>query len=286
MIVSFHPIFTADHNVICAGRPLDHGDLDAIRMADAVILPQGCPRALHKMAREYCRHVFPNYSTRFDYPGKMGQIRLFDQLDTPYPPTETHSSVHRFRSVKRSHSFPLVIKLNWGGEGHTTFKAENQTALDSILDKVAAHERSGRRGFISQQWITSQDRCLRVVLVGRRIESYWREQPMADRFGTAVSAGADINYDADPHLQAAGQAAAARIGTLTGLQLAGFDFIFDTTKSAQSEPLILEINYYFGRKGIGGSDRFYGILVKEIDAWLQRRGLHRGLHDHRKIGSA
>ena len=36
-------------------------DLDAIRAADAVILPQGCYQSLYEMARKNCKHVFPNF---------------------------------------------------------------------------------------------------------------------------------------------------------------------------------------------------------------------------------
>jgi ribosomal protein S6--L-glutamate ligase len=33
-------------------------------------------------------------------------------------------------------------------------------------------------------------------------------------------------------------------------------------------PLLLEINYFFGRKGLGGSEAYYKILQEEIQAWL------------------
>ena len=38
MIVSFHPLFEADKNIISAGREPDADDLAAIKAADAVIL--------------------------------------------------------------------------------------------------------------------------------------------------------------------------------------------------------------------------------------------------------
>ncbi len=75
MIVSFHPLFEADKNIICAGREPNGEDLAAIRAADAVILSQGCCRELYDMARENCPHVFPNYNARFKYPGKINQIK-------------------------------------------------------------------------------------------------------------------------------------------------------------------------------------------------------------------
>ena len=73
MILSFHPCFEADINIICAGREPDHNDSAAMRSAAAVILPQGCREALYRMAKQNCAHVFPNYDARFEYPGKTGQ---------------------------------------------------------------------------------------------------------------------------------------------------------------------------------------------------------------------
>ena len=46
MIVSFHPLFEADKNIICAGREPGADDLAAIKAAEAVILPQGCRQSL------------------------------------------------------------------------------------------------------------------------------------------------------------------------------------------------------------------------------------------------
>ncbi len=85
MIVSFHPLFEGDKNIICAGRQPDRKDLAAIRAADAVILSQGCYRSLYEMARENCRHVFPNYDARFEFPGKINQIKLFRRAKVAYP---------------------------------------------------------------------------------------------------------------------------------------------------------------------------------------------------------
>jgi ribosomal protein S6--L-glutamate ligase len=33
-------------------------------------------------------------------------------------------------------------------------------------------------------------------------------------------------------------------------------------------PMLLEINYFFGRKGLGGSKAYYKLLHEEIQAWL------------------
>ena len=77
MIVSFHSIFEADTNIICAGRAPNATDLAAIKAAKAVILNQGCSRSLYEAARANCPNVFPNYDAKFNYPGKIGQNGIF-----------------------------------------------------------------------------------------------------------------------------------------------------------------------------------------------------------------
>ena len=53
----------------------------------------------------------------------------------------------------------------------------------------------------------------------------------------------------------------------TGINLAGFDFIL-RPDAPDNTLLFLEINYFFGRKGLGGSLHFYDLLTEEIETWL------------------
>ena len=113
MILSFHPIFEGDKNILCAGREPGADDLAAVRAADAVIIPQGCKASLYTMARENCANVFPNYDARFEYPGKIGQTRLFRKLNAPHPKTEIYTSHSSFLTSHFSvlTSFCLQIRL-------------------------------------------------------------------------------------------------------------------------------------------------------------------------------
>jgi hypothetical protein len=70
MILSFHPIYEADVNILCAGRQPDDNDLAAIRKADAVILPQGCGEALYRMARSASPECFSRLRCSFSIPWK------------------------------------------------------------------------------------------------------------------------------------------------------------------------------------------------------------------------
>lgn len=281
MILSFHPIIEADENIICAGREPNSEDLSAIKRADAVILPQGCLEPLYRMARGNCPNIFPNMDVRFDYPGKSGQIRLFRQLSIAHPRTELFSTIREFDRQGCDIELPVVIKLDWGGQGDTVFKADTPHALQRALTRVKDVEKTGQSGFLVQEFIPAEKRSLRVVVIGESVTSYWRIQHIPDQFGDSISKGARIEHKADPDLQTEARSAARRFCQSTGLQLAGLDFIFsqEDLKSGRIDPLMLEINYYFGRTGLGGSERFYKLLTLATDHWLQSIGLRRPAGD-------
>ncbi len=89
MILSYHPCFEADRNLLCAGREPDADDLTAIKSADAVILPQGCYQSLYEMARNTCSHVFPNIDATFKYHGTRSQAKLCQEQDITHPETDS-----------------------------------------------------------------------------------------------------------------------------------------------------------------------------------------------------
>ena len=278
MIVSFHPLFEADRNIICAGRQPNGEDLAAIRAAEAVILSQGCHQGLYEMARQNCPHVFPNYDARFAYPGKINQIKLFRKVKIAHPVSETFSHVAVFQ--KQYHeglsalafNFPLVFKLDWGGEGETVHLIDSAHNLQKILNKATEYEKSGQTGFILQEYIPSKGRTLRVVVLGQRVISYWRIQENGNGFYSNLSKGAKIDSEARPGLQDKAVALIQHLCQETGINLAGFDVIF-SSENGDADPMLLEINYFFGRKGLGGSENYYRILLAEIRNWLIRRNL-------------
>jgi len=273
MIVSFHPLFEADKNIICAGRQPNEEDLAAIRAADAVILSQGCYQALYEMARENCSHVFPNYDARFEYPGKINQIKLFRKIKVAHPTSEIFSHVASFEHhypeglTKLGFDFPLVFKMDWGDEGETVYRIDSAENLQEILQKVAEYEKTGQAGFILQEYISSNSRTLRVVILGQRVISYWRIQEKNDGFYSNLSKGAKIDSEAEPGLQHKAIALVEDLCQKTGINLAGFDVIF-SSENGDPNPMLLEINYFFGRKGLGGSENYYRILLAEIRNWL------------------
>jgi len=81
-----------------------------------------------------------------------------------------------------------------------------------------------------------------------------------------------MDADSDPHLQHAAMTAAKTFCQQTRINLAGFDFLFSETDISRQKikPLFLEINYFFGRKGLGGSDKYYRMLEHAIDDWCNK----------------
>ena len=278
MILSYHPCFEADKNILCAGRDPDVDDLAAMRAARAVVLPQGCRESLYEMARNNCTHVFPNFDTRFQYAGKIGQVRLFQEKNVPHPRTETYLNLNTYVqyyggiTATPAFGFPFVFKFNWGGEGYQVYLIQSASEFKEILQTARDYEDSGHTGFIIQEYIPSTPRSLRVVVIGQTLISYWRIQAGARSFCSNLSRGAVIDAQADPELQALAMTSVRAFCSRTGINLAGFDLLFSSPKKPNI-PLFLEINYYFGRRGLGGSERFYEMLVMEIEKWIDRMGL-------------
>lgn len=275
MIVSFHPMFDADHHILCAGREPGPDDLNWTRRADAVILPQGCGRSLYEMAKTHCPRVFPNYDTRFSHPGKSGQIRLFETCGCLHPATDVYPGLAAFyrdnQENPKTGKLPFVFKFDWGGQGENIFFIDSENALKTVLNIAGRYEGTGQTGFLIQEYIPPGTRCLRVVVMDELLVSYWRIQPEDRRFGTAMSRGAVIDRSADPDLQEAGRAQVKAFCARSRINLAGIDLIF--SPKDLSHPYFLEINYFFGRAGLGGSQRYYELLGEQIGSWLKRNGV-------------
>ncbi len=292
MILSFHPCIAADKNRICAGRDPDATDLALVKAVDAVILPQGCSRLLYEMTRRHCRHIFPDYDARFTYPDKISQIRLFEKSAVLFPETETFTNVAAFaekygrRPYQVRFEYPYVFKFNWGGEGETVCRIACGQDLLNILEIARKYEKTGQSGFLLQKYYRTGNRSLRVVVIGDTFHSYWRIQQENINFIAGVSRGAAIDSVLDKDLQNIGIDTVKFFCKKTGINLAGFDLIFSSEAVAGNEmkqPLLLEINYFFGRKGLGGSNRYYAMLDEAVQRWIDGLGLSGGA-DHGETG--
>jgi ribosomal protein S6--L-glutamate ligase len=167
-----------------------------------------------------------------------------------------------------------VFKLDWGGEGDTVYLIKSHDALQNTLQQFDIYEKSGQKRFLIQEYVPNQNKTLRVVKIGRQLISYWRISSAKDSFLANLSKGASVDFDSDPELQGKARGTVAKLCKKSGINLAGFDVIF-SNEIEEKPPMLLEINYFFGRKGLGGSEAYYKILQDEIRHWLDGLQLPR-----------
>lgn len=273
MILSFHPCFTADHQIILGDRPLNEQDRLKIRGARAVILPQSRDDGVFQECRNSKTPMFPNYEMRQAYPGKTGQSRLFQTFRLPHPRTFRWRGMEALKTVPLPHEFPFVVKDDRSHEAEGVFVVEDAESLEEALGVLALRERAGNNGFVTQDFIHSGGNVLRAVIMGNQVLTYWKRPAKRGQVVTTIRKGARIDHDWQPGLQEKGRRQALELARHTGINLAAVDFVFPHL-SKDPAPLFLEINYYFGRRGLGGMDRYYRLLFRAIQGWLKKIGLN------------
>jgi len=276
MILSFHPCFLGDTQVILGDGTLDSHDLGHIRGAEVIILPQNCPLELYQACKNSSAKIFPNYDARFEYPGKMGQSILFRTLKCPHPETRRWSSVEEYQRAYPEakdfpHATPFVIKGNESHEAEALFFITDEEALKSSLEDLTHLEKSGSKGFVSQEFISTEGSVLRSVIMGRKFITYWKRVTNPDQIMSTISLGSKIDKDWRTDLQKKGRIQAQEFSAVTGINLAAIDFVFSFSRP-DPQPLFLEVNYYFGRRGLGGSLNYYRLLHEALQEWLSEQG--------------
>lgn len=271
MILSFHPCFVADAQIIPGDRKLDTADFTLIDGAEAILLPQGCSAALYRACRSSAAALFPNYSWRFRYPGKVGQSRFFEMMGWPHPATRRWRSTKGLRATREKppHEMPFFIKADKTHEGAGVWLIRAPAELESVLRGL---EEWGNHAFVSQEMIPCEGTVLRVVVMGRSFSCYWKRPPQPGQAITAVSQGSRIDKSWKSDLQAKGLRQAKGLCDASGINVAAMDFVF-SMKNPEPQPLILEINYYFGRRGLGGSLKHYRSFYRAVREWLEEQGL-------------
>ncbi len=277
MILSFHPCIDADVQIVLGDRSIDSGIRDLIGRADAVILPQACAQNLYELCVAATVPVFPNYDVRVRYPGKIGQARLFRCMSLPHPKTFTWESVRQFKDAFPTletipHAMPFLIKEDQRHEAEGVFLIETGEGLPAALDCLARRETHGLRGFVTQEVIPCEGNVLRAVIAGKQIITYWKRPRQPGQWITTISRGALIDHDWRPDLQEKGRVWTRVLTERTGINLAAVDMVFPMTE-IDPEPSFLEINYYFGRRGLDGTEAYYQLLYEAIRDWLEGVGM-------------
>jgi ribosomal protein S6--L-glutamate ligase len=280
MILSFHSCFLADTQIILGDGVLDAHDRRHIEAADVIILPQTCPLELYQACKKASALLFPNYEARFEYPGKIGQSRLFKDIGLPHPKTKPWPSVKVFRDKHPKDTpfpreVPFIIKADKTHEAEGVHIVQDPSTLESALKAMERMESSGLPGFVSQEWIETEGNVLRVVIMGKNLRSYWKRAQDSGEKVAAISRGARIDENWRPDLQEKGKAQTQRLSAATGINLAAIDFVFPFSHT-DPPPLFLEVNYAFGREGLGGSQSFYLLLFEVLQEWMEEMGFDPG----------
>lgn len=239
-------------------------DIKAMDRADAVILPQGCGKEVYLLARQHCSHVFPDYEARFHYPGKTGQARLFSEHMAPCPGYLVLEKIEDYSAESLPFNYPFVVKGAWGGEGNNVVLIENDRDFEAARQKVLSWLKNG--GCLVQQYIPSGGKSLRVVVIGRSFYPYWRINQKGG-FYSNLAKGAVVCSRSFKSLQERALNTLRPFCRSTGINLAGFDFIF-SSKVKDPQPFFLEINYSFRTRGLGGPDYFLELMAKEVRQWI------------------
>ena len=276
MILSFHPCLVADHQVILGDRSLSRQDFSLMADAEVILLPQTCTPHLYRVCASTSALLFPHYEVRFKYSGKVGQSRLFKEIDCVHPETFIWRGVEEWENALSEkgfpHKVPFLIKKNTGHEGEGVYLIEDQQTLESTLEKLHHGAQTGSSEFISQELIPAGGNVLRVVIMGKRMFSYWKRPEKSGQIISSIGRDARVDKEWRKDLQEMGKEESEKIAAITGIDLAALDFVFPLSRP-DPRPFILEINYYFGRRGLGGSERFYRLLYETVREWLASNGV-------------
>ncbi len=262
MIISFLPTFKGDVNFF-QFEPLEKEFFNFISEAKAIIFPPTISSELYFFAKNLGIPVFPEYTLRFLFPGKIGQILLLKTLKLPHPETILiprlcgleENPYERSLSLK----FPLVLKGNWGNEGSEVFLINNKAELKEVLKKVKSWERSGRFGFLLQEYIPAEFDA-RAVVIGEKIIIFFRK----GGFKKNLVQEGEIIPCPKRGLKKKVYELAQKVIKKTGFNLVAIDFLFKN-----NQPLVSEFNFVFGRRAIGEKTYQY-YLKKAIKSFLTK----------------
>jgi ribosomal protein S6--L-glutamate ligase len=279
MIVSLNPCLDADEYILTGSRPLSREEVKLISKAKAVLLPQGCSKEIHATCVAAGPAIFPEYGPRFLFPGKIGQNLLFKRHRLPHPRTLTWQTSGQFLAAlnknPRIHPRPFIIKRNLGHEGYGVFLIEDDSSLSAAMAAVAPGTKGEENDFITQDFVPPGGAALRIVIIGSKAISYWkRSRSEKDKIAT-ISRDAVVDHSWKPELQAEGIELCKAMSLRTGINLAAVDLVFPL-EEPEPAPKLLEINYFFGRRGLGGSENYYHLLLEAVREWLSKLGLDPG----------
>ncbi|MDZ7759838.1 MAG: hypothetical protein U5L00_06230 [Desulfovermiculus sp.] len=261
--VSLHHQIRLDVN-LPALAPLDQQSQEVLRNAAGVLMPKYFSPVRYRQVADLAPNHFPRLGPRYFYRGKASQIRLFQELELPHPQTIIfdHPAQALRSSLQNGLPFsPCVLKGDRGGGGSAVFPIHIWSEFESCIHLLPADE-----PVLLQDWVDNQGMDLRVVIIGEISESYFRIGN--GQFYNNVAQGGRIDHDLLPDKQHLGRHMAQSLCQTVGIDVAGLDLMFPP----QGPPLFIEINFLFGRKGIGGRIGYDRLFRQAVQKWINNSG--------------
>lgn len=268
--VSFYPRIPLDENVSIF-EPLDDNNLGLmLRQAAGVLVPPYIsPWRYHAITR-LANSWFPRLDARFAYQGKIRQIDLFRRLGVRYPETHTFRDpatlVQYLQRFGAPWEYPFVLKGDKGGGGSTVYPIYRPSDISRHIVKLPAAE-----PLLLQKWVKHGGKDLRVVVYGTQAISYFRVG--GGQFYNNVCRGSRIDHDLCPEQRRGGILATLEFCRKAFIDIAGFDLMFPDNH----QPVFIEINFHFGRKGLGGRSGHQKKVEQAVKQWranILKNGCH------------
>ena len=262
--VSFNPEIKLEENLSIFSSLYDPLVHRLLQKAAGVLLPSYVPPWRYRRITRLAQDWFPRLGTQFDCVGKSRQIELFRRLEVRHPETLLFKNPSHllgyFNQWDSPWGYPLVLKGDTGGGGSRVYPIYEPDQVRQHAAKLPAREPA-----LLQRWVDHRGRDLRVVAYGEQLVSYFR---IGDgQFYNNICRGGQIDYELRPDQQATGVRAVRDLCRRAQIDIAGFDLMFPD----QGTPVFVEINYHFGRKGLGGTPGHRQYVRQAVKDWRAKR---------------
>jgi ribosomal protein S6--L-glutamate ligase len=261
--VSLQPTVPMEENLPPYSDPADPTVAGMLKRAAGVLLPQYVTQWRYREITRHARAWFPRLDARFTNYGKTRQIMLFREIGVRHPESRTYSTPAQlyedFLENGSPWGYPLVLKGDTGGGGSSVFPIYQAADLPQYVDRLPPEYPA-----LIQRWVEHGGKDLRVVVYGSHTVTYFRVG--GGQFYNNVCRGGRLDHAGWPQLREKGSAVVLSFCDRTGIDVAGFDLMFPDG----GEPVFVEINYHFGRKGLGGTNGHKSHLLRAIQAWRRQ----------------
>lgn len=262
-LVSFHHRIRLDYNLPPLTCLYDEETQRIVSGAKGVLMPKYLSPTRYRAICALAKSHFPDLSARFLYRGKSKQIKLFRSLKIPHPMTMLFHRPVLAARVLAEHgppmAYPFVLKGDSGGGGSRVFPVASRDDYLDGLKTLPADE-----PVLVQRWVKNRGMDLRVVVVGSKVRSYFRVG--GESFYNNICRGAAIDYGLYPEKQVMGAELAMKVSKLANIDMAGYDVMFPE----HGPPLMIEVNFFFGKKGLGGPRGFDELFFDAVMEWRER----------------